>query len=236
MTSPTRRPTEVRRALVAFGACAVALRAAALLPSEWIALATGGLFLAGTFWLALRRANPRPPSHYGLALGGLFDAEPLSARRLLGDTARAFAVALALGALLLPPYWLLWVSFWKPAEDFVFTAPPGVLDLVLGQLLVIALPEEAFFRGALQSVFDERWPPRRRILGAPLGLGVLVASALFALIHLVTTPHPERLAVFFPGLVFGWLRARTGGIGAAVVFHALANVFATFLARGYGLG
>jgi membrane protease YdiL (CAAX protease family) len=42
--------------------------------------------------------------------------------------------------------------------------------------------------------------------------------------------------VFFPALVFGWMRARTGGIGAAVLFHALCNIFSATLARGYGLG
>jgi membrane protease YdiL (CAAX protease family) len=43
------------------------------------------------------------------------------------------------------------------------------------------------------------------------------------------------LSVFFPSLLFGWLRARTGGIGASVFFHALCNLFAAYLARSYGL-
>jgi membrane protease YdiL (CAAX protease family) len=42
--------------------------------------------------------------------------------------------------------------------------------------------------------------------------------------------------VFFPALLFGWLRARTGGIGAPVVFHALCNLFADYLAKSYGFG
>ena len=51
----------------------------------------------------------------------------------------------------------------------------------------------------------------------------------------MTEPHPARLAVFFPALLFGWLRARTGGIGASVVFHALCNLFSATLARGYAV-
>ena len=57
----------------------------------------------------------------------------------------------------------------------------------------------------------------------------IVSSALFAVGHFFTEPHPERLAVFFPALVFGWLRARTGGIGAPALFHALCNVLASTL-------
>ena len=52
---------------------------------------------------------------------------------------------------------------------------------------------------------------------------------------MLTIRHPSRLAVFFPALVFGWLRRRTGGVGAPVVFHAACNVFASALGRGYGL-
>ena len=32
-----------------------------------------------------------------------------------------------------------------------------------------------------------------------------MSSALFALGHLVVVPSPQRLAVFFPALVFGWM-------------------------------
>ena len=53
--------------------------------------------------------------------------------------------------------------------------------------------------------------------------------------HFVTIPVPARLAVFFPSLVFGWLRAKTGGIGAPLAFHAFCNVFSEILGRAYGV-
>ena len=40
--------------------------------------------------------------------------------------------------------------------------------------------------------------------------------------------------MFFPALLFGWLRCRTGGIGAAWL-HAMSNLFSATLGRGYGL-
>jgi hypothetical protein len=36
--------------------------------------------------------------------------------------------------------------------------------------------------------------------------------------------------------VFGWLRARTGGVGASVAFHAMCNFFSATLQASYGLG
>jgi len=99
----------------------------------------------------------------------------------------------------------------------------------LNQLVVVAIPEELFFRGYLMARLEQHWPPSRRFLGAPVGLALLVSSALFAVGHIVVVPNPQRLAVFFPALVFGWMRARTGSIAAAACFHALCNLLADVL-------
>ena len=102
-------------------------------------------------------------------------------------------------------------------------------------MLVIALPEEAFFRGYLQTAFDQAWPPRWKIFGAMLGPGWLLTALIFAVGHVLTNPHPGRMAVFFPALIFGWMRARTGGIGTGVAVHAACNLFSATLIRGYGM-
>ncbi len=111
---------------------------------------------------------------------------------------------------------------------------PGLgwwLTFVLWQFAMIALSEELFFRGFLQTELDARWTRRWRLLGADVGLAWPVTSLLFALGHLATTPHPARLLVFFPGLLMGWLRARTGSLVAPIVFHGLANVLMEVLVR-----
>ena len=38
----------------------------------------------------------------------------------------------------------------------------------------------------------------------------------------------------FPSLVFGWLRARTEGVGASIAFHASCNLFSATLLQAYG--
>ncbi len=101
--------------------------------------------------------------------------------------------------------------------------------MLLTHLVAVAIPEEVFFRGYLQTRFDELWPPQLRLLGARVGPALVVASAMFALTHWVGNWNPGRLAVFFPALLFGWLRARTDSVGAPAVVHALSNVLLALL-------
>jgi len=135
------------------------------------------------------------------------------------------------GGLLAPiaPAFASLCDRWLGTGGGHLTLPSRFWLLSLNQLIVIAIPEELFFRGYLLSRLEERWPSRRRLLGAPVGLALLVSSALFALGHLVVIPNPQRLAVFFPALVFGWMRARTGSIAAGAAFHALCNLFSDVL-------
>ncbi|MCS6901876.1 MAG: MrtC family glutamic-type intramembrane protease [Myxococcales bacterium] len=204
-----------------------------LLPTHYAATGVGLGFLGATWWLVLRGEEEKI-RHYGLALGGIFEGQPLKARRLLREGGLALAQAALAALIVFPPFVAGYCAYWHPRNDFHFKIPPTFADDLLGQLLVIALPEEAFFRGYLQTALDVAWPPRWRLLGATVGPSLLVTSAIFAVGHLLTEPSPSRLAVFFPSLLFGWMRARTGGIGAPTLFHAACNIFVSFLAHGFG--
>lgn len=206
-----------------------------LLPEQHAATGIGLTFLLATHVLVLRRDADVIRSH-GLALGGLLEPQPLDFRRMARETGRAVGVALATCAVVFPLFTLGWLWFWQPEAPFRPVFGQSLWDDGLGHLLVIALPEEAFFRGYLQTELETALPPKRKLLGAGFGVAVVVTSALFALGHVATELHVNRLAVFFPSLLFGWMRARTGGIGASVLFHAACNVFASFLAESYGLG
>jgi len=106
-----------------------------------------------------------------------------------------------------------------------------LLELLLLHLIVVAFPEEVFYRGYLQTRLAPLFRGRRRILGVSMGWHVVAASALFALSHLVMIPSAGRLLVFFPGLLFGYLRERTGSVVAPAVIHALSNVLVEVLVR-----
>jgi membrane protease YdiL (CAAX protease family) len=119
------------------------------------------------------------------------------------------------------------------APAFAFRLPESLALAVALQLLVVALPEEVFYRGWLQTAWARLEPGRGvMVLGARLGHGFLATQALFAAGHLVTG-QPWRLATFFPGLLFGWLRARTGSVVAPIVAHALSNLLILTLERSF---
>lgn len=207
-----------------------------LLPDSWAATGVGFVFLFATYRLVIRGDDARAIRDHGLSLGGLLEPEPLSPPRLLRATLRAVSHALVAALVIYPFFWVGFRIWWK-----VTTFHPAPLGSLLadapGQLLVIALPEEAFYRGYLQTALSRALHEDERgavsFLGARLGWSVVITSAIFALGHLLTELNPARLAVFFPSLVFGLLRARTGGIGASVLFHALCNLFSAYLARSY---
>lgn len=216
----------------------VSLLSAALsyaLPEQYAGTAVGFTFIFATYVFVLHTGDDRKIKHFGLSLGGLFETEPLSLRRMARATKDSAVFCLITMVVTFPPFWLGFLFWYRPDQGFSVPDLKPLADESLGQLLVIALPEEAFYRGYVQTSLQDAWPPERRLLGAKLGAGWLLTSLLFAGGHVLTEPSPHRLAVFFPALVFGWLRVRTGGIGASVAYHAGCNLFASYLARSYGL-
>lgn len=204
------------------------------LPLDHSATGVGFAFLGVTYWMVLRHDASTIRRH-GLGLAGLLEPGRIDLRRILRASSAALLWCIALCAIILPPFVLGFRAYWKVRPEFVYSPPDSLIDDILGQVLVIALPEEAFYRGYLHTALDDAMKPRWRIFGATLGYGWLIGAGLFALGHLATELRPERLAVFFPALLFGWLRARTGGIGAPILLHAIFNLFAATLARGYGM-
>jgi hypothetical protein len=108
--------------------------------------------------------------------------------------------------------------------SFQFKLPPRFGEWVIDQLFVVALPEEFFYRGYMQSRLRDAWPGGRHFLGARLGKAFWVTALLFALGHLAIF-QAWRLSVFFPALLFGWMRERTGSVVGAALFHAACNLY-----------
>ncbi len=135
------------------------------------------------------------------------------------------------------PAWL--VPYLSPyGTDWSFKPRlPGKFDLwVLDQLLVVALPEEFFYRGYLQTRLRDAYPQGKLFLGARLGPAFLLTALLFAVGHLAVF-QVWRLAVFFPALLFGWLRERTGTVLGSSLFHAACNLYELILrASFFGAG
>src|SRR5262249_13901257 len=163
---------------------------------------------------------------------------------------RSAAFAAGTIAAVFPPFLAGYVVFHGLACDLVLPAgmcarfagwaglahprlPDGFVEAVLTQIIVIAIPEELFFRGYLLKRLEEAFPPRRRILGGGIGAALVLSAFLFGLSHVLFDLNPMRMATFFPGLVFGWLRSATGSIAAGAAVHAASNLYIAVLHRTF---
>lgn len=213
---------------------------------DYVHLAVAALFLVVALRLAQREEGG--VQRYGMGLGGLLlpptddrPAGPLGLwdlGRALGAAlpaaVRETAVALGVLAVVLPPFAVGFFLWHQPAHAFRFAPSVALLSALLAHLVVVALPEEALFRGYFQTRLADAWPGTRRLIGVEVPLLALsTQAALFALMHFVVDLDVRRLAVFFPGLLFGWLRSWRKGIGAAIVVHAVSNVTIDILIRGW---
>ncbi len=112
--------------------------------------------------------------------------------------------------------------FYVPATWTAYYGLGWLYELAIG-LFAIAMAEEVFHRGYLMSALEDRWPPKHKIFGVPMGWGAIVSSLLFAGGHLLAMAQVGRLATFFPALVFAWLWRRSGSLWAPALFHTAAN-------------
>jgi len=111
----------------------------------------------------------------------------------------------------------------------------GFLLLVGYHLFFVAIPEEFFYRGYLQTRLNEAFTWRGRVLGAVIGPGLFLATVLFAFGHTIVVYQWWHVFIIGPGLIFAWLRASTGEVMAGAFFHAWCNVTVTLLDIAYGL-
>ncbi len=206
------------------------------------------LGVAATLFLAASHGAERMPGgvqRAGIAMGGLFEppkdpehAGPLGlfdlSRTLMRGalpTLRELGVALGLAALVFPPFFFGYVGWFDLRGEIELRIPTELAVSMASQIVLVALPEEAYFRGYLQTRLADAWPAARALGGHPVPLlAIVVQAALFGLLHFVVDPHPARLAVAAPALLFGLLRALRGGIGASLFFHALCNLYSETLA------
>jgi membrane protease YdiL (CAAX protease family) len=149
----------------------------------------------------------------GLGFAVALLAIALPARPHLGNLRPwPLLAGIALGlALLLPG---LWLRVWGLPPRMWFIAPQALLGYSAA-LVVIAPAEEVFLRGLLQ-------PALRAALGpAP---AIAVVALLFAAIHVPAygpTAVPLDLGV---GILFGWLRERSGSTAACGLAHLIADL------------
>src|SRR3989338_1502019 len=101
---------------------------------------------------------------------------------------------------------------------------PEIVQFSVYQIFLIAIPEEFFFRGYIQSQLNRIFPPNFSLFGLRWGWSIPLTALIFAFSHTFITFQWWHFSIFFPGLVFGVLREKTGGLMAPIFFHTLSNV------------
>lgn len=86
--------------------------------------------------------------------------------------------------------------------------------LLFSLMILVGAPivEEIAFRGLAYGAV------RKRGLGT--GWAIIISAVLFSLVHIEPTRIPLLLGI---GLVLGWVRARTGSTGSAMIAHGVVN-------------
>jgi membrane protease YdiL (CAAX protease family) len=178
---------------------------------------------------AVRLSLSVPPGRFlspSLLAAGLFLYAPLPRYWRRGFPAWAHATdpgrSAALFALLAGAGAIAFFLFVRlplpPAISLYHGTAPLTAAMAAHHLLLVALPEEVFFRGYLYDAFEEagREP-------------VLPVSFLFAIGHFVIAPSPFRLLTFFPALLLGWGRKRSGNVYVPTAVHFLYNLFPSLI-------
>ena len=101
-------------------------------------------------------------------------------------------------------------------RDFLPSPNPAAIFPAALSGFAVAVAEETFFRGWLQTVLSSKFAAPRAIL---------ITALLFGLAHLASPYAPFALLAFFPGLVMGLLRHRSGSVLPAILYHWFGNIW-----------
>lgn len=125
-----------------------------------------------------------------------------------------FGVALAAG----PLCWLGFFFILQPSLQLGWPLTAPVMFLL--PVLVYPVLEEIVFRGLIQELVHDYLS--KSSLG-PATVANLLTSLLFAGLHFVYHPPLWAALVFFPSLVFGFFKDRTGVLTAPILLHVFYN-------------
>jgi len=102
-------------------------------------------------------------------------------------------------------------------------------------LFFVGFGEEILYRGYIQSRLNEAFDRSYHFFGVNWGWGIIIASLIFGFSHMgiLTLSLGEYVLrlpwvfwTFFSGLVFGFIREKTGSIVAPAVVHGMPQAFA----------
>jgi membrane protease YdiL (CAAX protease family) len=107
------------------------------------------------------------------------------------------------------------------AVHWEFKLPSFPITRYGSNLILTAIPEEAFYRGFIQHTLCYYFKNMRG--GSVLSL--ILTSFIFTIAHIYWVPSLEILGfVFLASLLYGWVYLRSGKIESTIITHFLLNV------------
>lgn len=104
-----------------------------------------------------------------------------------------------------------------------------------GHVAVTAVGEELFFRGYIQSRLNGPFGRPWRLGEVSVGAGLLLSASLFGLLHALNTVDyfhgsygfawDRAGATLVMGILFGFIREKTGSVVPCIITHGLWNVW-----------
>ena len=227
MARPLTRPAVLgfALALVAWGnAKSLLLEGTATLPGGSVPLALAGAALVAGCLLFARWAS--------LGASAIGTGRIAVRATVLSGVAAAALAGLGVAALRLVAPRVTGVPF-EYAPLLHVDAPALVWHVLVLLPLSVAIPEEVAFRGALVGALLRSGDQRRAIVGSATAFALwhaaivrgtisdttLAPGPLFAVIGVIGA----AAVVFAGGLVFAWLRLRTGSLGPTIAAHWAFN-------------
>jgi len=108
---------------------------------------------------------------------------------------------------------------------FVLNLFTGVLARAVHVLIFVGFLEEFFFRGYLQARLNDAFGRPWSVAGVRIGAGLFISAVIFGLLHPLTsldgTPWPWAIWTAAGGLLFGFVREKSGSAVAPAVAHGL---------------
>jgi membrane protease YdiL (CAAX protease family) len=191
---------------------AQALSEAQMTDVAQVAMCAGFLTFVGVIAMACRRAGWRAADYFGLT-------RPQGRYLLLGAIVLVvtFGVAIGLGYL----------GFSLADDDDIPKTITSLVVTLIALAGVAPIWEELIFRGFLY----------RTLAASRLGVAgaIVLSSLLWASLHVDKT-WLGLVETFFCGLLYGWLRWRTGSTAVTMAVHCLNNTVVGVALTGLTLG
>ncbi len=133
----------------------------------------------------------------------------------LGFKKQRFVEYSLIGILIAVTFGTIEFVILKPALTFSAFETGNLLMNLVYMVLFVGVGEELLFRGVIQRDLTHAFGP---------AAGLVLASSVFCVMHLVGRSISELALVFSMGIIFGYLYYKTGSLTAPIVAHGVGNV------------